>query len=468
MAMRQLKRKNAGAALLPGDSSDVDQEMSASPERTPLRVPRMPNLADQSDAADQPQSIATPARPCKARRSPRGQPQNRTLVERVSWTLVTSQELRQVPNSPRTPAFRMRPTSPPSRSEWRRSPEEEPDMNEGRLRREFSEIQLIGKGQFSTVYKAQNRVDRCFYAVKKTIQVTRGLRESQLKEALALASVSMEAAACPYIVRYYSSWVEDSRLHIQTELCRCSLRDKLLEHQQDSDPRFQEGELIEVLQHVASGLKKLHGLSIVHLDIKPDNILLSRGEPGYFKIADLGLAAAAIGARCDDITEGDCRYLAKEVLQGDFADLPKADVFSLGLVLYELGTNPNGLPSNGPEWHSLRRSLEVARLPELSPKLLQLMQDLVQPRKELRPTCEAVLQKLQEDADFSHPDPVQVQALQDEARRCREEAMRNRQRADEYWQEILCLKKQELMCGKTGAALGDGARVQLRRSKTSC
>ncbi|CAE7311457.1 Wee1 [Symbiodinium necroappetens] len=250
----------------------------------------------------------------------------------------------------------------------------------------------------------------------------------------------MEAAACPYIVRYYSSWVEDS------------------------DPRFQEGELIEVLQHVASepgqlkrsGLKKLshpkrHGLSIVHLDIKPDNILLSRGEPGYFKIADLGLAAAAIGARCDDITEGDCRYLAKEVLQGDFADLPKADVFSLGLVLYELGTNPNGLPSNGPEWHSLRRSLEVARLPELSPKLLQLMQDLVQPRKELRPTCEAVLQKLQEDADFSHPDPVQVQALQDEARRCREEAMRNRQRADEYWQEILCLKKQELMCGKTGA-----------------
>ncbi|CAE7839762.1 WEE2 [Symbiodinium sp. CCMP2592] len=279
----------------------------------------------------------------------------------------------------------------------------------------------------------------------------------------------MEAAACPYIVRYYSSWVEDSRLHIQTELCQCSLRDKLSEHQQDcADPRFQEGELIEVLQHVASGLKKLHGLSIVHLDIKPDNILLSRGEPGYFKIADLGLAAAAIGARCDDITEGDCRYLAKEVLQGDFADLPKADVFSLGLVLYELGTNPNCLPSNGPGWHSLRRSLEVALLPELSPKLLQLMQDLVQPRKELRPTCEAVLQKLQEDAAFSHPDPVQVQALQDEARRCREEAMRNRQRADEYWQEILCLKKQELMYGKSGAALGDGARVQLRRSKTSC
>ncbi|CAE7368411.1 Wee1, partial [Symbiodinium pilosum] len=202
-----------------------------------------------------------------------------------------------------------------------------------------------------------------------------------------------------------------------------------------------------VLQHVASGLNKLHGLSIVHLDIKPDNILLSQGEPGYFKIADLGLAAAAIGAGCDDITEGDCRYLAKEVLQGDFADLSKADVFSLGLVLFELGTNPRSLPSNGPEWHSLRRSLEVALLPELSPKLLQLMQDLVHARKEQRPTCQAILQQLSADA-MCEPDPAHVQALQDEARRCREEALRNQQRADEYWQEILCLKKQELMCEK--------------------
>ena len=37
---------------------------------------------------------------------------------------------------------------------------------------------------------------------------------------------------------------------------------------------------------------------------------------GCYKIADLGLAAAAMGTGCDDITEGDCRYLAKEVLRG--------------------------------------------------------------------------------------------------------------------------------------------------------
>ena len=63
-----------------------------------------------------------------------------------------------------------------------------------------------------------------------------------------------------------------------------------------------------------------HSLQIVHLDIKPDNILVGRHQ-GCYKIADLGLAAAAMGTGCDDITEGDCRYLAKEVLRGELRNL---------------------------------------------------------------------------------------------------------------------------------------------------
>ena len=72
--------------------------------------------------------------------------------------------------------------------------------------RERSET-VTGRGQFSTVYRAQNRIDQCMYAVKKTTQITRGLRCAQLREVFALANVSMEAEGCPNIVRYYSSWV---------------------------------------------------------------------------------------------------------------------------------------------------------------------------------------------------------------------------------------------------------------------
>ncbi|CAK9075677.1 unnamed protein product [Durusdinium trenchii] len=95
------------------------------------------------------------------------------------------------------------------------------------------------------------------------------------------------------------------------------------------------------------------------------------------------------GTGCDEITEGDCRYLAKEVLRGDLRDLTKADIFSLGLVLYELATNPQQLPSNGPEWQMLRERLEVQHLRQLSHPVQLLLQEMVKPQKEARPSCEA-------------------------------------------------------------------------------
>jgi len=303
-------------------------------------------------------------------------------------------------------------------------------------------MMTIGKGQFSTVFRVRNKIDRCLYAVKRTNSITRGLQDSQLQEVFALASVGIEAEACRNIVRYFSSWLEDGQLHIQTELCECSLRDKLAQRwrSQDGDPRFGEEALVEVLRDVSSGLAVLHGRNFVHLDIKPDNILVSRGERGCYKIADLGLAAAAIGSGCDDISEGDCRYLAKEVLRGDLSGLPKADVFSLGLVTYELASNPKALPINGDEWHLLRTGrLDIALLPPLSEPLLALLHLMAHPLPANRPTCEELC---------NHPSVAlkdELQVLQEEMRQRTLEAEHNRQLADEYWAELLNLKRQELL-----------------------
>lgn len=391
-------------------------------------------------------------------------------MQRVSWSDI-AQNSQESLDSPRTPAFRIcRPSSPPSTQQWRsnrarQSPgadlESMRDINEGRLRQEFCEVEPIGRGQFSTVYKAKNCVDQCFYAVKKTTKISEGLRQTELREVFALANVSMEAAGCPYIVRYFSSWLEDGRLHVQTELCHCSLRDRLNERMAWATPSFSENELLEVLRHVASGLQVLHSLGFVHLDIKPDNILVSRNEQGCYKIADLGLAAAAIGTGCDEITEGDCRYLAKEVLRGDLRDLTKADIFSLGLVLYELATNPQQLPSNGPEWQMLRERLEVQHLRQLSHPVQLLLQEMVKPQKEARPSCEALIQRV----GSATPE---MKALEEENRRCRAEALRQKQLADEYWQEMLQMKKQELLTGTPPRYQEkEVPKIQLRRSRTS-
>lgn len=413
-----------------------------------------------------PQRLLMPA-PQSPQRFPMS-PQ-RLLMPRVSWSDIVSHSQESLdegtaaPGSPQTPPkHRIRaPASPPPRADWRRGHELEEenaegeggrDMNEGRLKQEFCDVQAIGKGQFSTVYRVRNSVDQCLYAVKKTTQITRGLRQTQLKEVFALANVSMEAEGCPHVVRYYSSWLEDGRLHIQTELCECSLRDRLVtrKSEQPSDPRFKEAEILEVLRHVATGLKVLHDLGFVHLDIKPDNILLSRGDRAVYKIADLGLAAAAMGSGCDDISEGDCRYLAKEVLRGQLSDLPKADVFSLGLVLYELGINPKALPCNGPHWQQLREGrLEVELLSALAEQVLSLIQQMVHAKPEQRPRCEALLQH-----QSVVPKDSKQALLQEENRLCKAEAARNRQLADEYWHEMLQMKRQELLCGAPMSASG--------------
>jgi len=78
-----------------------------------------------------------------------------------------------------------------------------------------------------------------------------------------------------HIVHYYSSWVEDDRVFIQTEYCSGgSLASQLAECQADGRKRLSEMELKQLTVHIASGLKYIHSHGLVHLDIKPGMLLL--------------------------------------------------------------------------------------------------------------------------------------------------------------------------------------------------
>lgn len=114
-----------------------------------------------------------------------------------------------------------------------------------------------------------------------------------------------------------------------------------------------EEHLRAIARDVLLGLKSLHDKDIVHLDIKPENIL--KGASGRYKIGDLGLARLQT-MLSGGINEGDSRYLAKEILNDDSQGLPdlrKADIFSLGIMLFEI-MEKFKLPNNGPIWHKLR------------------------------------------------------------------------------------------------------------------
>lgn len=252
------------------------------------------------------------------------------------------------------------------------------DSNILRYHKEFHEVELIGTGEFGSVFKCINRLDGCTYAIKKSIKPVAG----SINEKNALNEVQAHAVLGKHehVVRYYSAWAEDNHMIIQNEYCNGgSLADTIV-ILQNQKKHFTEPEMRQLLLHVAEGLNYIHSKQLVHMDIKPGNIFISKekrllainydsADDGFdeeetveeeitYKIGDFGHVTTINNPQ---VEEGDCRYLPTEILRDDFSHLPKADIFALGLTVYEAGGG-GPLPKNGPAWHDIR----LGNLQELS------------------------------------------------------------------------------------------------------
>ncbi len=122
-----------------------------------------------------------------------------------------------------------------------------------------------------------------------------------------------------------------------------TLRDRL-----DRDKQLPVDEALGIATAVANALQVAHEAGIVHRDIKPGNILMSRGEP---LVADFGIALAVSAIGGGRLTEtglslGTPFYMSPEQATGDQAVGPASDTFALACVLYEMlvGTS---FPSSG-------------------------------------------------------------------------------------------------------------------------
>uniref|UniRef100_A0A803KBK3 Wee1-like protein kinase n=1 Tax=Xenopus tropicalis TaxID=8364 RepID=A0A803KBK3_XENTR len=267
---------------------------------------------------------------------------------------------------------------------------------------EFHELEKIGSGEFGSVFKCVKRLDGCIYAIKRSKKPLAGSVDEQnaLREVYAHAVLGQH----PHVVRYYSAWAEDDHMLIQNEHCNGgSLADAISENYRTMQ-FFSEPELKDLLLQVARGLKYIHSMSLVHMDIKPSNIFISRTtvpntavEEGddedcgsrkvIYKIGDLGHVTRVSSPQ---VEEGDSRFLANEVLQEDYTHLPKADIFALALTVWcAAGAEP--LPTNGEQWHEIRQG-KLPRVPQsLSLEFMDLIKLMISPDPEKRPSSVALV-----------------------------------------------------------------------------
>jgi serine/threonine protein kinase len=141
------------------------------------------------------------------------------------------------------------------------------------------------------------------------------------------------------------------------------------------------------MDHIGNGLRHIHKRGYVHLDIKPENILID--HEGTMKIADFGLTAPI--AAHHDIMEGDKIYLAPELLE-DQVPTPQADIYSLGLILLELAANIE-LPSQGDAWRALRSGhFEEIRFEDyISKDMCEMILSMLHPVPGERPLLDDII-----------------------------------------------------------------------------
>ncbi|XP_035646524.1 wee1-like protein kinase 1-B isoform X1 [Oncorhynchus keta] len=274
----------------------------------------------------------------------------------------------------------------------------ESDMN-SRYASEFHELEKIGCGEYGAVFKCVKRLDGCVYAIKCSKKPLVGSVDEQnaLREVYAHAVLGQH----PHVVRYYSAWAEDDRMLIQNEYCNAGTLSDVMAKNYRRLGFLSELELKGLLLQVTRGLKYIHSSSLVHMDIKPSNIFISRKTVGsvvdacdeedekdglatsvVYKIGDLGHVTRLNNPQ---VEEGDSRFLANEVLQEDYSNLTKADVFSLALtVISASGAEP--MPSNGDKWHQIRQG-KLPPIPQvLSQQFLSLLKLMIHPDPARRPS----------------------------------------------------------------------------------
>lgn len=197
-------------------------------------------------------------------------------------------------------------------------------------------LEKIGTGGMSDVYKAKDHKLNRFVAVKV-------LKQEFSENANFVSKFRIEAQAAaglahPNIVNVYDVGEEAGIYYIVMELVEGITLKKYIEKK----ARLSVKEAISIAIQVSMGIEAAHNNHIIHRDIKPQNIIISK--EGKVKVTDFGIAKAATSNTITSNVMGSVHYTSPEQARGGYSD-EKSDIYSLGVTMFEMLTGR--VPFNG-------------------------------------------------------------------------------------------------------------------------
>ena len=203
--------------------------------------------------------------------------------------------------------------------------------------------ELIGRGGMGEVYQAYDTRTKRIVALKvlpPNLALDAMFQARFRQESQAAAGVSD-----PHVVPIHGFGEIDGRLYLDMRLIEGQTLGAILaDADKPQEPEF----AVKVVEQVASALDAAHRQDLIHRDVKPSNILITKQDFAY--LIDFGLARVAgeVGMTTAGSTLGTLAYMAPERFDGGQAD-PRADIYALTCVLYECLTGTRPYPAESLE-----------------------------------------------------------------------------------------------------------------------
>jgi Tol biopolymer transport system component/serine/threonine protein kinase len=241
------------------------------------------------------------------------------------------------------------------------------------------EIQsLIGSGGMAQVYRGFDHTLQRAVAIKVLSAETAaqsGLPERFLQEARLIARLNH-----PNIVKVYTFGEQDGLTYLVEELLAGPTLATQIEEMVARGQRFGREQIVTIVSHIASALDAAHDAGIIHRDIKPDNAIWN--AQGALVLTDFGIARQMMSDIRHTQTGtivGTPHYLSPEQAQGLKLG-PASDIYTLGVVLYELIAGKVPFTGDTP------MTVVLGHIQETPPPLRNI-------RADLPPSVEAVVQR---------------------------------------------------------------------------
>ena len=203
-------------------------------------------------------------------------------------------------------------------------------------------LEKIGEGGMAVVYKAKCTLLNRYVAIK--ILKPEFLEDKKFIENFRHESQAAASLTHPNIVNIYDVGLEGNNIHyIVMEYVEGETLNSIIEREE----RLSDRDTISIAKQIASALSCAHKNNIIHRDVKPHNIIVT--EDGVAKITDFGIARAVTNTTlvASDSIMGSVHYFSPEQARGGYVD-GKSDIYSLGIVMYEMVTGRVPFDGNNP------------------------------------------------------------------------------------------------------------------------